>query len=83
MTRMCSSSRGIPTSPGRVEAGSFVRADRLAPRPIVDALERGDFYASTGVELADYQVTDKAITITDQDRQLQQKCACSSSGGTA
>jgi hypothetical protein len=30
----------------------------------VDALERGDFYASTGVELADYQVTDKAITIT-------------------
>ena len=42
----------------------MVRAERLAPRLIVDALERGDFYASTGVELSDYNVTDKAITIT-------------------
>ena len=32
-------------------------------RPILEALERGDFYASTGVELNDYTVTDKAITI--------------------
>ena len=31
---------------------------------IFSALERGDFYASTGVELSDYQVTDKGITIT-------------------
>ena len=38
--------------------------ERLAPRLIVDALERGDFYASTGVELSDYQATDKGITIT-------------------
>jgi len=27
-------------------------------------MERGDFYASTGVELTDYQVTDKAMTVT-------------------
>jgi hypothetical protein len=41
----------------------YVHADRLAPRAIVEALDRGDFYASTGVELSDYQVTPGAITI--------------------
>jgi predicted metal-dependent phosphoesterase TrpH len=41
----------------------YVHADRLAPRAIVEALDRGDFYASTGVELKDYQVTSSAITI--------------------
>jgi hypothetical protein len=30
----------------------------------LDALERGDFYASTGVELTDYQATAKQITVT-------------------
>ena len=28
----------------------------------------GDFYASTGVELRDYEVTDTAITITFQEK---------------
>jgi hypothetical protein len=55
---------GNPNVPGPGRGWVFVRADRLAPRPIVEALERGDFYASTGVELADYQVTDRFITIT-------------------
>ena len=55
---------GNPNVPGPGRGWVFVRAERLAPRPIVEALERGDFYASTGVELADYQVTDKAIAIT-------------------
>ncbi|MCM3869083.1 MAG: CehA/McbA family metallohydrolase [Pyrinomonadaceae bacterium] len=41
-----------------------VRTDRLSTTAILDALERGDFYASTGVELADYQTTEKDITIT-------------------
>lgn len=41
-----------------------VRAARLATPAILDALERGDFYASTGVELADYQVDERGITIT-------------------
>jgi predicted metal-dependent phosphoesterase TrpH len=41
----------------------YVHADRLAPRAIVEALDRGDFYASTGVELNGYQVTPSAITI--------------------
>jgi len=55
---------GNPNVPGPGRGWVVVRADRLAPKPIVEALERGDFYASTGVELSDYQVTDKAITIT-------------------
>ena len=41
-----------------------VRAPRLDAAAIVGALDRGDFYASTGVELADYQVTDTQVTVT-------------------
>jgi len=55
---------GNPDVAGPGRAWVAVRAERLAPRSIVEALERGDFYSSTGVELSDYQVTDKAITIT-------------------
>lgn len=55
---------GNPNVPGPGRGWVFVRAERLAPRPIVEALEKGDFYASTGVELSDYQVTPKSITIT-------------------
>ncbi len=54
---------GNPNVAGPGRAWVMVRADRLAPRAIVDALERGDFYATTGVELLDYQVTKAAITI--------------------
>jgi len=42
----------------------MVRAERLTPRALLEALERGEFYASTGVELQDYQATAKTITIT-------------------
>ena len=59
---------GNPDVPGPGRGWVFVRADRLAPRPIVEALERGDFYASTGVELADYQVTARSMTITIKQR---------------
>lgn len=41
-----------------------VRAARLSTEAILEALERGDFYASTGVELTDYQASDKEIRIT-------------------
>lgn len=51
---------GIST-PGR--AWIMVRAEELSARAIVDALERGDFYASTGVELAEYQVSARTITV--------------------
>jgi hypothetical protein len=42
----------------------MVRAERLSAPAILAALERGDFYASTGVELEDYQAGEKNITIT-------------------
>jgi hypothetical protein len=41
-----------------------VRAPRLEARAILDALERGDFYASTGVELSDYQVDSRQMIVT-------------------
>lgn len=41
----------------------MVRAETLAPRAIVEALDRGDFYASTGVQLADYRASASAITV--------------------
>ena len=58
---------GNPDVPGPGRGWVVVRAPRLAPRAIVDALERGDFYATTGVELRDYQVTDTGITIAIQE----------------
>lgn len=42
----------------------MVRAERLSAPVILAAMERGDFYASTGVELSDYQVTDTSVSIT-------------------
>ncbi|MEO6445118.1 MAG: CehA/McbA family metallohydrolase [Gemmatimonadaceae bacterium] len=58
-------SPGDPTVAGPGRGWVQVRAARLNPRDIVDALERGDFYASTGVELADVQrsTTRYAVTI--------------------
>jgi hypothetical protein len=55
---------GNPDVAGPGRGWVVVRAERLAARPIVEALDRGDFYASTGVDLRDYQVTPAAITIT-------------------
>lgn len=40
-----------------------VRAERLSASLILQAMERGDFYASTGVELENYKVDEKSITI--------------------
>lgn len=60
---------GNPDVPGPGRGWVHVRAERLAARPIVEALERGDFYASTGVELSDYQVTDKAMTIAIKEKE--------------
>lgn len=41
----------------------YVRAEQLTTKTILESLEKGDFYASTGVEFNDYQVTDKSINI--------------------
>jgi len=40
-----------------------VRASRLAAPDILSSLERGDFYASTGVELRDVEATPRGITV--------------------
>jgi hypothetical protein len=40
-----------------------VRAPRLGARAIVEALERGDFYSSTGVELQSIDTSPTALTI--------------------
>ena len=48
----------------------YVRAARLEPRAIVEALERGEFYASTGVELDSIEISAQAITVAvRQERQ--------------
>jgi predicted metal-dependent phosphoesterase TrpH len=46
----------------------YVRAARLGAPELLAALERGDFYASTGVELSDYVVTRESITITVREQ---------------
>lgn len=45
-----------------------VRAAELSPRSILAALERGDFYASSGVELADYSADSTGITVTIKEK---------------
>jgi hypothetical protein len=46
----------------------FVRAPRLDPSAVLGALERGEFYSSTGVELSDYQATTRKMTVTIKER---------------
>lgn len=46
---------GNPNVAGPGRGWVMVRAPRLETRVLLDALERGEFYASTGVELADYR----------------------------
>jgi hypothetical protein len=48
-------------APGR--GWIYVRASELTQRSILEALERGDFYASTGVELEDYFHNEKAVSL--------------------
>ena len=42
----------------------YVRAARLTPAAILEAFDNGNFYASTGVELSDYEASAKQIKIT-------------------
>ena len=55
---------GNPKLAGPGRGWIVVRSAELTPRAILDAMERGEFYASTGVELADYAVTKSAMTVT-------------------
>ena len=55
---------GNPAVAGPGRGWVVVRASRLEARTLLEAMERGDFYASTGVELTDYEVTPWAMTVT-------------------
>jgi len=55
---------GNPNVAGPGRGWVVVRAARLEARALVDALERGDFYASTGVELDDLQVSTQRVQVT-------------------
>lgn len=46
----------------------MVRADRLTAPSILEAMERGDFYASTGIELEDYEVDGRRMRVTVKPR---------------
>jgi hypothetical protein len=45
-----------------------VRAPRLTADAILSAIARGDFYASTGVELTDIQATPQRLTVTIKEQ---------------
>jgi hypothetical protein len=47
--------------PGR--AWIWVRADTLSPSAILQAIHRGDFYASTGVTLTDYAADQREVRV--------------------
>jgi hypothetical protein len=55
---------GNPNVAGPGRGWVVVRATALESRTVLSALEAGDFYASTGVELTDYLVTARAMTVT-------------------
>jgi hypothetical protein len=52
------------TAPRPGQGWVYVRSPRLESRALVEALERGDFYSSTGVELHSVNATATALTIT-------------------
>ena len=54
---------GDPNVSGPGRGWVVVRAAQLEPRALLDAMERGDFYASTGVVLDDVVVTSKSLTV--------------------
>jgi hypothetical protein len=54
---------GNPDVAGPGRGWVMVRAARLEARAILEAMERGEFYASTGVELDDYQATPRRMTV--------------------
>ncbi len=55
---------GNPAVAGPGRGWVMVRAERLEARALLAAIERGDFYSSTGVVLSDYRVTPTEMTVT-------------------
>ena len=83
---------GNPAVAGPVAAGSWSRAERLEARAILQALEEGRFYASTGVELSDYRRERAGMTRHGQEGRVveipdsvhrQRRAACCTKRSTA
>ena len=55
---------GNPAVSGPGRGWVMVRAAQLDPKALVESLERGDFYSSTGVVLADVVTTATSMTVT-------------------
>jgi hypothetical protein len=55
---------GNPDVAGPGRGWVVVRAPRLDASSLMEAFDRGDFYASTGVELTDYEASAKKISVT-------------------
>jgi hypothetical protein len=54
---------GDPAVAGPGRGWVMVRAPRLEPRALLESMERGDFYASTGVVLDNVETTAKGMTV--------------------
>jgi len=54
---------GNPNVAGPGRGWVMVHAPRLETRALLDALDRGEFYASTGVELAEYRAGAKQVHV--------------------
>ncbi len=55
---------GDPTVPTPGKGWIFVRGAELTPQAIIDSIKKGDFYASTGVELIDHKADAKQVVVT-------------------
>ena len=71
------------TAPRPGQGWVYVRVPRLESRAIVEALERGDFYSSTGVELQSVDASASALTITVGRPSRKASTGFSSSAGRA
>lgn len=54
---------GNPTVPGPGRGWVHVRSPRLESRALLESLEQGDFYSSTGVELQSVDVSATSLTV--------------------
>ncbi|OFW46355.1 MAG: hypothetical protein A3J29_17810 [Acidobacteria bacterium RIFCSPLOWO2_12_FULL_67_14b] len=57
-----------PAAPRPGKGWVYVRAPRLDPRAIVEALDRGEFYASTGVELRSLESTASGLSVAVREQ---------------
>jgi hypothetical protein len=57
-----------PQVPGPGRGWVYVHAESLTTHALLEALSRGDFYASTGVELSDLQVTATGVAVEIREK---------------